>query len=256
MAENEQRRILVEGQATNDLPLGVIRRWTGQLAFRVDLESRQIVVLAPVDLTIGRDDHAFIVREQDLGAGSDCLVSLGDGDRLSIIRQLSGLVNLDWLNYTRGFRQDPSECTLLVGDHVTRSAVDFERASEGHLTALEMVERREVGTKVSDVTNVEFGMLYELMRMSWMTGVRSKIEVRVLGVFLLWNGIRRTIREVACYAKASVGVIDEDHVFAVLAEGSKGRSGTYLHGFIFGSEFTVLANFEVLIFSAALIDDK
>jgi len=110
------------------------------MAFRVDLESRQIVILAPRDLTIGRDDHAFIVREQDLRAGSDCLVGLGDGDRSSIVCQLPGLVNLDRVNHARDLRQDPSECTLLVDDHVTRSTVDFERASEGHFAVLEMVE--------------------------------------------------------------------------------------------------------------------
>src|SRR5882757_2506135 len=89
-----------------------------------------------------------------------------------------------------------------------------------------------------------------------MAGVRSKIEVRVLGVFFLWDGIRRTVREVSCYVIASIGVIGEDHVFPVLAEGSKGRSGAGLHGFIFGGEFAVLADFEVLVLVAALIGDK
>ena len=89
-----------------------------------------------------------------------------------------------------------------------------------------------------------------------MTGVGSKIEVRVLGVLVLWDGIRRTVREVACYVVASFGVIGEGHVFAVLAEGSKGRSGARPHGFIFGGEFAVLAYFEVLILSAAFMDDK
>jgi hypothetical protein len=121
-------------------PLVSLRSYLGQTAFGVNLESRQIVVLVSLGLTIGRDDHAFIVREQDLGAGSDCLVSLGDGDGFPIVCQRSSLVNLDWLNYARGLRQDPSECALLVDDHMTRSAADFERALEGHLAVLEMVE--------------------------------------------------------------------------------------------------------------------
>jgi len=57
---------------------------------------------------------------------------------------------------------------------------------------------------------------------------------------------------------AAVGVIDEDHIFAVLAEGSKARgmSRPRLHGFIFGGYFAVLANFEVLVLGTVLIDDK
>jgi hypothetical protein len=38
---------------------------------------------------------------------------------------------------------------------------------------------------VIDATDVEFGMLYEFMRMSWTAGIRSKKAVRVIGVFLL-----------------------------------------------------------------------
>ena len=256
MAEDEQRRVIVEGQAPDDLPLGVIRSWLAQMAFRVDLESRQMVVLAPGGLTIGRDDHAFIVREQDFGASSDYLIDLGDGDRMSIICQLSGHVNLDRMNHARDLRQDPSECALLVDGHVTRSTVDPERALKGQFTVLEMVECREVGSKVVNVTNVKFGVLYELMGMSWMTGVRSKIEVWIRGVLFLRDRVRGTVREVACYVIAAVGVFSEDHVFAVLAEGSKGRSRAGLHGFIFGGDSAVLADFEVLILSAALFDDK
>ena len=103
------------------------------------------------------------MREQDLGAGSDRLVGLGDGDGFPIVRQLSGLVDLDWLDRARGLRQDPPERALFVEHHMTRSTVDSERASEGHLSVLETVERREVGGEVGDVTDVESGMLYELM---------------------------------------------------------------------------------------------
>jgi hypothetical protein len=102
--------------------------------------TSKVVVLASRGLAIGRDDHAFIVLEQDLGAGSNCLVSLGDGDGFPVVHQLSSHVNLDRLNYARGLRQDPSEFALLVDDHMTRPAVDFERALEGHLAVLEMVE--------------------------------------------------------------------------------------------------------------------
>jgi hypothetical protein len=35
---------------------------------------------------------------------------------------------------------DPSERALLVDDHVTRSAVDFERALKGQLAVFKLVE--------------------------------------------------------------------------------------------------------------------
>ena len=57
--------------APDGLPIGVIRSWLDQMSFRVDLESRQIVVLVFRGLTIGRDDHAFIVREIGRCEGSD-----------------------------------------------------------------------------------------------------------------------------------------------------------------------------------------
>ena len=63
MAEDEQCRVIVECQAPDNLPLGVIRSWISQMAFGVDLESRQKVVLASRDLTIGHDDHGFILGE-------------------------------------------------------------------------------------------------------------------------------------------------------------------------------------------------
>ena len=72
------------------------------------------------------------------------------------------------------------------------------------------------------------------------------------------DGIGRTVREVACYAIAAVGVINEDHVFAVLAEGSKarGRPRPRLHGFKFGDQLAVLADFEVLMLRTVLVDDE
>jgi hypothetical protein len=51
------------------------------MASRVDLESRQKVGLVSLGLPIeiGRDDHAFIVRDQDLGTASGFdRVGLGD----------------------------------------------------------------------------------------------------------------------------------------------------------------------------------
>jgi hypothetical protein len=72
---------------------------------------------------------------------------------------------------------------LLVDDHVTRPAVDTEQALEGQLAVFKLTEWHEVCTKVINVSNVEFGMLYEFMRMSWTAGIRSKKAVRVIEVF-------------------------------------------------------------------------
>jgi hypothetical protein len=38
-------------------------------------------------------------------------------------------------------------------------------------------------------------MLYEFTRMSWIAGIRSKKAIRVIGVFLLRDGKRSTVRE-------------------------------------------------------------